>query len=124
MAVDLAAKDGARGLVLMSTFSSLPDVAASHFRFLPARLLMATRLDSRSKIRDYRGPLLQAHGDADRVVPYALGRKLFEAANEPKRLVVVPGGDHNDPPSREFLDALDRFLDDLPATRSRDAPPT
>lgn len=114
VAVDLAAKDGARGLVLMNTFSSLPEVASSHFRLLPARLLMTTRLDSRSKIGDYRGPLLQTHGDADRVVPYALGRRLFDAANEPKRFIAVRGGDHNDPPSREFLGALDRFLDDLP----------
>ena len=76
---------------------------------------MTTRLDSRSKIAAYRGPLLQTHGDADRVVPYALGRRLFEAANEPKRFVAVAGGDHNDPPSRAFLEALDRFLDDLPA---------
>ncbi len=118
VAVDLAAKDGARGLVLMNTFSSLPDVAASHFRLLPARLLMTNRLDSRSKIAAYRGPLLQTHGDADRVVPYALGRRLFEAANEPKRFVAVPGGDHNDPPSRDFLGALDRFLDDLRAAGS------
>ena len=116
--VDLAARDGARGLVLQNTFSSLPDVASSHFRLLPARLLMTTRLDSLSKIRDYHGPLLQTHGDADRVVPYGLGRRLFEAANEPKRFVAVPGGDHNDPPSPEFLAALDRFLDDLPATGS------
>src|SRR5262249_47342916 len=83
VAVDLAARDGARGLVLTSTFTSLPDVAANHFPLLPVHALMRTRLDSVSKIRDYHGPLLQAHGDADRVVPYALGRKLFEAANEP-----------------------------------------
>ncbi|HEY2156252.1 MAG TPA: alpha/beta hydrolase, partial [Isosphaeraceae bacterium] len=49
VAVDLAAKDGARGLVLINTFSSLPDVASSHFRPLPARLLMTTRLDSVAK---------------------------------------------------------------------------
>ena len=76
---------------------------------------MTNRLDSLAKIRNYRGPLLQTHGDADRVVPYASAQRLFDAANEPKRLVTVPGGDHNDPPSRDFLEALDRFLDDLPA---------
>jgi fermentation-respiration switch protein FrsA (DUF1100 family) len=113
VAVDLAAKDGARGLVLESTFSSLPDTAADHFPLLPARLLMQTRLDSAAKIPHYRGPLLQMHGDADRIVPYALGRKLFEAANEPKQFVAVRGG-HNDPPAREYLAALDRFLGSLP----------
>jgi len=117
--VDLAARDGARGLVLENTFSSLPDVAARHIRFLPVRLMMTTRLDSRSKIRDYRGPLLQTHGDADRVIPLDLGRRLFDAANQPKRFVEVPGGGHNDPPGRAYLEALDEFLGSLPASPAR-----
>jgi uncharacterized protein len=115
VAVDLAARDGARGLILQNTFSSLPDVAASHVRIVPIRRLMTTRLDSQAKIRDYHGPLLQTHGDADQVVPFSLGYRLFEAANEPKQFVRVPGGGHNDPPSREYLEALNRFLGSLPA---------
>src|SRR5262249_35075603 len=57
VAVDLAAKDGARGLVLESTFSSLPDAAAGQFPLLPYRALMHNRLDSASKISNYHGPL-------------------------------------------------------------------
>jgi fermentation-respiration switch protein FrsA (DUF1100 family) len=110
VAVDLAAADGARGLVLLNTFSSLPDAAAAHYPWLPVRLLMRTRLDSVAKIANYHGPLLQAHGDADTIVPFASGRKLFDAANEPKEFVVVAGGDHNDEVSRQFYEALDRFL--------------
>ena len=64
--VDLAARDGARGLVLESTFSSLPDVAAHHYPLLPVRWLMRNRLDSLAKIGQYRGPLVQCHGDADK----------------------------------------------------------
>jgi uncharacterized protein len=113
VSVDLAAADGARGLVLISTFTSLPDAAAAHYPWLPVRLLMHTRLDSLAKIGNYHGPLLQVHGDADRIVPFALGKRLFEAANEPKRFVVIPGGDHNDPPAAEFYQALDQFLGEL-----------
>lgn len=112
--VDLAARDGARGLVLASTFTSLPDVASHHLPLLPARLVMRTRLDSISKIKDYHGPLLQVHGDRDRVVPYRQGQRLFAAANEPKRFVRNSGGDHNDPLSSEYRDALDEFLESLP----------
>ena len=101
--------------MLENTFSSLPDVAAGHFRILPVGRMMTTRLDSLSKIRDYHGPLLQTHGDADQVVPFALGKRLFAAANPPKKFIPVPGGGHNDPPSREFLAALDEFLETLPA---------
>jgi fermentation-respiration switch protein FrsA (DUF1100 family) len=114
VAVDLAAADGARGLVLEGTFTNLPDVAASHVPLLPVRAVMQARLDSAAKIAGYRGPLLQVHGDADRVVPYALGRRLFAAANEPKRFVTVPGGDHNNLYTPEYVRALDEFLGALP----------
>jgi hypothetical protein len=113
VAVDLAAVDGARGLVLISAFTSLPDAAASHYPWLPVRLLMRNRLNSLAKIGDYHGPLLSVHGDADTIVPFALGRRLFEAANEPKRLVVAHGSDHNDPPTAEFYEAVDQFLGSL-----------
>lgn len=115
VAVDLAASDGARGLVLEGTFTNLPDVAASHVPLLPVRAVMLTRLDSAAKIPAYRGPLLHVHGDADRVVPYSLGQRLFRAANEPKRFVTVPGGNHNDLYTPEYVAALDRFLGSLPA---------
>jgi fermentation-respiration switch protein FrsA (DUF1100 family) len=117
--VDLAATDGARALVLESTFTSLPDVAAFHYRWLPVRLLMRTRLDSITKIGEYRGPLLQFHGDADTIIPLAIGERLFHAAGEPKQLVIIPGGDHNDPRSPQFVAALDQFLARLPATDAR-----
>jgi uncharacterized protein len=113
--VDLAAADGARALVLESTFTSLPDVAAYHYPWLPVRLLMRTRLNSAAKIAAYHGPLLQIHGDADTIIPLAIGRRLFDAAGEPKQLVVIPGGDHNDPHTPQFVAALDKFLADLPA---------
>ena len=113
VAVDLAAKDGARGLVLENTFSSLPEVAAYHFPLLPVSWIMKTRLNSAAKIAAYHGPLLQTHGDADRVVPFASGQKLFAAANEPKEFVKRPGGDHNDPLTAEYWMRLDQFLDSL-----------
>ena len=120
--VDLAARDGARGLVLENTFTSLPDVAAYHYPWLPVRLVMRAQLNSLAKIPDYRGPLLQFHGDADSIVPFQIGQKLFDAANQPKRLIVVPGKDHNDPRTRMFYEELDRFLDELPAAGAGPAP--
>ena len=112
--VDLAARDGARGLVLENAFTSLADVAAFHLPWLPVKLSLRGQLDSLSKIGSYRGPLLQRHGDADQIVPFALAERLFAAANQPKRLIVESGGDHNDPPTRQYLMALDEFLGDLP----------
>jgi len=113
VAVDLAARDGARALVLESTFTSIPDMAALHYPWLPFRRLIRNRFDSLAKIADYHGPLLQSHGDADTIVPHSLGRQLFDAANEPKKLITLPGGDHNDPQDREYYAALVEFLDGI-----------
>jgi fermentation-respiration switch protein FrsA (DUF1100 family) len=113
VAVDLAA-DGARALILENTFSSLPDVAACHLPWLPVRLLMRTRLDARARIAAYHGPLLQSHGGRDSIVPIELGRRLFEAAGEPKEFLFYPNLDHNDGRPGDYYAKLARFLDGCP----------
>ncbi|MFZ1936829.1 MAG: alpha/beta hydrolase [Thermoguttaceae bacterium] len=122
VAVDLAAADGARALVLESTFTSLPDVAQTMFPLLPVRLLMQTRLNSEKKIANYHGPLLQSHGTADRLIPYAIGRRLFDAANQPKQFVPIANGDHNDPQDEEYYQALSVFLDTYPCAEVNHGP--
>ncbi|QDU97981.1 alpha/beta hydrolase [Lignipirellula cremea] len=113
VAVDLA-QDGARGLVLASTFASLPAVAGNAFPFLPTSLLMTERFNSLRKIKKYQGPLLQSHGDADQLIPLEQAQKLFAAApGKKKTFIVIPGANHNDPQSDEYRDALDAFLREL-----------
>lgn len=121
VAVDLAAKDGARGLVLSSTFTALPDVGSHLVPWIPAWWMMTHRLNSLAKIPHYRGPLLQSHGNADRVIPYDLGYELFEAAPGPKQFVNIVGAGHNDPWNEEFHEQLDRFLATLPPESIRAA---
>jgi len=111
--VDLAARDDARGLVLASTFSSLPDVARHAMPLVPVRLLMTNRFNSLSKIENYHGPLLQSHGDQDNLIPLRLANRLFKAANGPKRFITIEGGDHNSPQSEEYRVAFDEFIDSL-----------
>ncbi len=109
VAVDLSA-DGAGGLVLESTFTSMPEVGHVMLPWLPVRTLLRTQFNSLAKIAAYRGPLLQSHGTADRLIPYAMGRQLFAAANGPKQFIAIPGGDHNDPQTGEYYAALYEFL--------------
>jgi len=111
--VDLAAQEGARGLILENTFPSLPAVAAYHYPWLPVKWIMRTQLNSVAKIDRFRGPLLQLHGDADTIIPFHLGKQLFAAAKEPKELVVILGGDHNDPRTPQAFAAIDQFLSSL-----------
>ncbi len=115
--VDLAAVDGARGLILMNTFTSLPDVAAHHLPLVPARLMMHNRLESLAKIENYHGPLLQAHCETDRTIPLTQGKRLFAKANEPKHFVATHGTGHDDLLPEDLQRALDDFLASLPRAK-------
>jgi fermentation-respiration switch protein FrsA (DUF1100 family) len=114
VAVDLAARDGARGLVLSNTFTSLPAAAQHQVPWLPMNLVLSTQMDSLAKIKEYRGPLLISHSEADEVVPFTQGQALYDAAPGPKRLINNHGSKHNDPQSEEYRVALDEFLTQLP----------
>lgn len=117
VAVDLAANGGARGLILESTFSSLPDVAEAHVSWLLPEWNMTQRLNSIEKIKRYQGPLLQSHGDIDRVIPIALARELFEAAPGRKQFIVAEGSNHNDDHIRYCALEREQFLQGLPPVR-------
>jgi uncharacterized protein len=87
-------RQGFAGLVLDSPFTSMADAGAHHFWWLPVQLLISDRYDSRSRIGALHVPLLVLHGEADFTVPTAMGRAIFAAANEPKRIVTFPGAQH------------------------------
>jgi fermentation-respiration switch protein FrsA (DUF1100 family) len=111
IAVALAAKNGAKALVLENTFPCMTDAAATHYPWLPVRWLMDNRYDSISQIRRYSGPVLQSHGSIDNIVPCELGRQLFDSApGKMKRWIELPRLGHNDPWPNSYYDELAEFL--------------
>ncbi len=110
VATDVAMRRAHRGLVLVSTFTSLLDMAKVRFPWLPARWLTRTRFDTLRKIRACHRPVFIAHGTADTVVPYELGERLFVAANEPKEFFPMSGLDHNHAPPPDFYHQVGEFL--------------
>ncbi len=82
------------GIILESTFSRMHDVAHLQFPFLPIKLLLREQYDSESIVHKLTIPLLVIHSPSDEVIPFHLGRKLYNAANEPKAFVEIQGG-HN-----------------------------
>lgn len=93
-AVDLASNVHAAGLIVQSSFTSAADMASKILPFCP-KIFLRTRMDSASKISQVRGPKLFIHSRADEVVPYELGKRLFEVAPEPKEFYEVKGAHHN-----------------------------
>jgi len=95
VAIELARRHPAAALIAESGFTSLPDMAAEVYPFLPARWLARIRYDNLAKIATLEEPLLVLHSPADELVPVTHAERLFAAAREPKRLVLTGGG-HND----------------------------
>ncbi len=96
VAVELAVERAPLALVLRSPFDSLAAVGRYHYPYLPVHpLLLQDRYASVDAIGRIGAPLLVIVGEGDRVVPESFSRALYDAAPEPKRYVVVPGGGHN-----------------------------
>lgn len=94
VAIDLATKRSLACLIVDSTFSSAADIAKRIYPFVPS-FLIGTKLDSVTKIKHVKIPKLFIHSVEDRIVPVALGRKLYDAAPGPKEFIEIRG-DHND----------------------------
>lgn len=119
VATELATRRPHRALVLVSAFSSLPDMAQKQFPWLPARWLIRNRFDNLRKIPSCHRPVFIAHGTADRLVPFTQAERNFAAANKPKRFFPMTGLDHNDRPRSDYDEALRRFLaEDAPLPRN------
>lgn len=96
VAVRLASRKPVAGVILDAPFTSLVDVAAHHYPYLPVRLALLDRYNSLAHIASIGAPLLVLHGTNDRTVPTRLGKKLIAAAVEPKSLVLIEGAGHSD----------------------------
>jgi fermentation-respiration switch protein FrsA (DUF1100 family) len=110
VATDLASRVKPRALVLVRTFTTLPEVAKDRYPFLPVKMLMRTQFASAAKLERVQAPVFIAHGTADTLVRPRHAEGLFAAAKEPKTLYWMDGADHNDSLTPGFLEALKSFL--------------
>ncbi|MDZ4086576.1 MAG: alpha/beta fold hydrolase [Tabrizicola sp.] len=83
-AVQLAAANPVGAVVLEAPYSAAVDIARAAYPWLPVGLLMKDQFRSRDHIGAVRAPILILHGEADRVIPPGFGRRLFDAARDPK----------------------------------------
>ncbi len=95
VAVQLAAQRKVAAVALEAPYTSVADVAAAIYWWLPVRLLLKDNFHSRDHIARVTAPVLIQHGDADGIIPVDHGRRLFAMANEPKELVIIPGVGHD-----------------------------
>lgn len=111
VATYLAERQRPGALVLESPFTSVPDVGAAAYRWLPVHVLASSVFPNRARVARIECPVLVAHSPTDEVIPYAMGKAVFAAAREPKRFLELRGG-HNDgfDATPGVWDAVDEFL--------------
>ena len=115
VAVRLATERRVGGLILDAPFTSTADVASGTYWFVPVSWLMHDQFRSVEIIHQVRAPVLIMHGDRDRVVPFAMGKRLFDAAPEPKRFLELPGVSHSRVLETGGQAAVESFLRELEA---------
>jgi fermentation-respiration switch protein FrsA (DUF1100 family) len=119
VAVQVAAEKPVGGIVLDAPYTSIVDVAAGEYPYLPVRPFMLDRYETMGHLRDVRAPLLVVHGEEDDVIPVAMGRAVYAAANGPKEIVTFPGAGHSDHHLHGSSEEIFRWIENL--TEHRDA---
>jgi len=110
VATKMATEFKVAAVILESPYTSVADVAGRRFPWVPADLLLSDRFDSIDRIAAIAAPLLIFHGGEDDLIPVGLGQKLFEAAREPKRLVIYPHAGHVNVDSDAVVQTMIEFL--------------
>ena len=94
VAVELGKENNFNGIILESPFTSIENSAKIYYPYLPVKLLLKDRYDSISKIKMINIPILIMHGKKDDVIPFSMGKELFERANSPKYSYFTTEDDH------------------------------
>jgi fermentation-respiration switch protein FrsA (DUF1100 family) len=86
------------------------DAAKIFYPYIPVGLLLKDKFDNKNKIKNIRSPVLVMHGEADQIVPFDMGKKIYEIANEPKYSYFTKHDNHMMEYDENLIKALNSFL--------------
>jgi len=113
VAVEIAQNNNFAGVILESPFTSMSAVGKEKYPFLPVKLLLKDKYENIKKITNVKIPILVMHGKVDKIVPFYMGKKIYELANEPKYSYFSEYDDHMMEYNKKLLDELKKFIDSL-----------
>jgi len=105
--------NGCAGVILESSITNMADMARVHYPIIPGLGGLRHKFDAIGRIASISAPILFIHGDMDELVPYELGRRLYEAAAAEKEFYTIRGAHHNDTyfvGGTEYFDRFERFV--------------
>ena len=110
IATEVAQNKNFAGIILESPFTSMVDAGASKYPIFPIKLLLKDKYESNKKIKNIKSPILVMHGEEDKIVPFYMGKKIFELANEPKYSYFPKYDDHMMEFNQELINTIDKFI--------------
>jgi len=110
---EIAQNKNFAGIILESPFTSMVAAGKSKYPIFPIRLLLKDRYESDKKIKNIKSPVLIMHGEQDNIVPFWMGEKMFELANEPKYSYFSKYDDHMMDFNKELINSIKLFLKSL-----------
>jgi len=110
VAVQVAQNKNYAGVILESPFTSMVNMGKKYYPFFPVSLLLKDKFENHKKINNISVPVLIMHGKVDKIVPYDMGKKMYELANEPKFFYSQEYGDHMIEYDEKLLTALKKFI--------------
>lgn len=112
VASQLATVHTPKALIMESAFTSIPELAAKLYPFLPARWISRFHYNSRENLKRIKCPILVIHSADDEIIPFEHGRQLFRVAKEPKKFLEIKGGHNNGfmVSNDSYRKSIDQFL--------------
>ena len=110
VATEIAQNKSFAGIILESPFTSMVDAGKNIYPFLPVKLLLKDKYESNKKIKNIKSPILVMHGEVDNIVPFRMGKKMYELANEPKYFYFSKYDEHMMNYDQKLLNALKNFI--------------
>jgi uncharacterized protein len=111
--VEIAQNNNFSGIILESPFTSMVDAAKNKYPFFPINFLLKDKYESEKKIKNIKSPLLIMHGEIDKIVPFWMGKKMYDIANEPKYSYFTKYDNHMMEYDKNLIIVLKKFLDSL-----------
>jgi len=113
VAAEIAQNKNFAGIILESPFTSMVDAGKDKYPYLPVRFLLKDKYESNKKIKNIKSPILIMHGKVDNIVPFQMGEKMYQLANQPKYYYFSEYDDHMMEYNERLLKVLKDFIGSL-----------
>ncbi len=107
---EVAQNENFAGIILEAPFTSMVDMGQKIYPIFPVKFLLKDKYESKNKIKNIKSPILIMHGEVDKIVPFRMGKKMFELANEPKYSYFSKYDDHMMEYNEKLLNKLKKFI--------------